>query len=203
MPSSIGNTIRTGKPQGTRMPEIDIVIHHIEPFRVRDVAGAVARIYRNAYGIQADDELQRFINGAFARHATWPGFLLLIATIENVPAGFIYGYDSRPGQWWYETISPAMTAAGHAGWQHDAFELAEIAIDPAVQRRGIGTALIEAFLAALPGRTILLSAMADPTDRAKDLYRRHGFVDLLPDFRYPGGDDEPAIIMGRKGTYPR
>ena len=93
-----------------------------------------------------------------------------------------------------------MTEAGHADWQNGAFELAEIAIDPAVQGRGIGTALIEAFLAEVPDRTILLSASADPADRAKDLYRRFGFVDLLPDFRYPGGEDDPAIIMGRKGS---
>lgn len=182
------------------MTDLAIQIHHIEPFRVRDVAGAVARIYRNAYGIAENDQLQRFINGAFARHATWPGFLLLIATIDDIPAGFIYGYDTHPGQWWYDTIHPAMTAAGHANWQNGAFELAEIAVDPAVQGRGIGTALIEAFLAEVPDRTILLSASADPADRAKDLYHRFGFINLLPDFRYPGGEDDPAIIMGRKGS---
>ena len=182
------------------MTDLAIKIHHIEPFRVRDVAGAVARIYRNAYDIEENDQLQRFINGVFARHATWPDFLLLVATIEGVPAGFIYGYTSRPGQWWYDTIHAAMTEAGLADWQTGAFELAEIAIDPAVQGRGIGTALIEAFLAEVPDRTILLSASADPADRAKDLYRRFGFVDLLPDFRYPGGEDDPAIIMGRKGS---
>jgi ribosomal protein S18 acetylase RimI-like enzyme len=40
--------------------------------------------------------------------------------------------------------------------------------------------------------------MADPADRAKDLYRRFGFVDILPEFHYPGSD-ETAIIMGRTG----
>lgn len=182
------------------MTDLDVQIHHIEPFRARDVAGAVARIYRDAYGIAENDVLRRFVNGAFAKHATWPDFLLLIATIEGVPAGFIYGYTSRPGQWWYDTIHAAMTKAGHADWQDEAFELAEIAIDPAVQGRGIGTALIEAFLAEIPSRAILLSASADPADRAKDLYRRFGFVDLLPDFRYPGGEDDPAIIMGRPAS---
>jgi ribosomal protein S18 acetylase RimI-like enzyme len=180
------------------MTDLAIAIHRIEPFRVRDVASAVARIYRNAYGIEEDDQLQRFINGAFARHATWPGFTLLIATVENVPAGFIYGYDSRPGQWWHDTIRTAMASAGHEAWQRDAFELAEIAVDPAVQRRGIGTALIEAFLAGVPGRTVLLSASADPADRASDLYHRFDFVDLVDPFHYPGADDEPAVIMGRR-----
>jgi ribosomal protein S18 acetylase RimI-like enzyme len=179
------------------MTDLAVQIHHIEPFRARDVAGAVARIYRDAYATP-DDDLRAFIGGAFARHATWPGFRLLVATFNGIPAGFIYGYDTRPGQWWHDTIRPAMVVANCDTWLEDAFELAEVAVDPAVQGRGIGTALIEAFLAEVPGRTVLLSAMADPADRAKDLYRRFGFIDLLPEFRYPGSEDEPAIIMGRQ-----
>lgn len=180
------------------MTDITIDIHHIEPFRVRDVAGSIARIYRDAYATP-DDAMRAFISGAFAKHATWPGFRLLVATFEGIPVGFIYGYDSRPGQWWHDTIRPAMIAASQGAWQDGAYELAEIAVDPVVQGRGIGTALIEAFLAEIPDRTVLLSAMADPADRAKDLYRRFGFVDILPAFLYPGSEDEPAIIMGRRG----
>lgn len=177
------------------MTDIAIEIHHIEPFRARDVAGAVGRIYRDAYDL-TDAGAQGFLQRAFAKHAIWPGFLLYVATVEGVPAGFVYGYDSHPGQWWYDTIQPAMAEADQEAWQQGAFELAEVAVDPVVQGRGIGTALIETFLAGLTGRTVLLSAMAGPTDRAKDLYRRFGFVDLLPDFRYPGAEDEPAVIMG-------
>jgi len=176
----------------------DIAIHRIEPFRTRDIAGAVGRVYRNAYGM-TNEEAGAFINGAFAKHAMWPGFLLYVATFNEIPAGFIYGYESRPGQWWHDTIRPAMAAAGCAGWQDHAFELAEIAVDPAVQGRGIGTRLIETFLTQVAGRTVLLSTPADPEDRAKALYRRLGFVDVLPDFGYPGFEDEPAIIMGRRG----
>lgn len=179
----------------------NIEIHHIEPFRVRDVTGAVGRIYRNAYDIPTD-EAARFLSVAFAKHAAWPGFVLYVATFDGVPAGFIYGYDSRPGQWWYDTIRPAMAEAGVDRWQTGAFELAEVAVEPAVQGRGIGTALIEAFLADLPDRTVLLSTSGDPADRAKDLYRRFGFEELLPRFIYPGGEDDPAIIMGREASGP-
>jgi GNAT superfamily N-acetyltransferase len=172
-----------------------IEIHQVEAFRVRDVAGAIVRIYRDAYGYPADDAAS-FINGAFARHTTWPGFVLLVATFEGIPVGFVYGYDSRQGQWWHDTIRPAMVAAGKAGWQEDAYELAEIAVVPPMQGRGIGSMLIRAFLDAVPGRNLLLSADMDEGNRARKLYQRFGFVDLVPDFQYPGFDDR-AVIMGR------
>jgi ribosomal protein S18 acetylase RimI-like enzyme len=177
------------------MPEI--AVHHIEAFRARDIAGVIARIYRDAYGHANDDDARAFVNGAFAKHTTWPGFLLLIAMLGEIPVGFVYGYQSRPGQWWHDTIRPTMTEAGHAEWQENAFELAEIAVDPAVQGRGIGSTLIEAFLAEVPAGKVLLSADMREEDRAKDLYRRLGFIDLVPGFRYPGFDDH-AIIMGRR-----
>lgn len=175
----------------------NIDIQRIEPFRARELAGAVGRIYRNAYGI-SDEDAMLFLNRAFAKHAMWPGFMLYVATFDGIPAGFIYGYDSQPGQWWYDTIRPAMVEGNQERWQEGAFELAEVAVDPAVQGRGIGTALIETFLAEVPDRTTLLSTMADPANRAGELYRRFDFVDLLTDFRYPGSEGEPAIIMGRK-----
>jgi ribosomal protein S18 acetylase RimI-like enzyme len=170
-------------------------IHHIEPFRARDVAGAIGRIYQDAHGCPEEDALA-FVNGAFARHTTWPGFVLLVATFEGIPAGFVYGYDSRPGQWWHDTIRPAMVLGGKGDWQEGAFELAEIAVVPAVQGRGIGSALIRAFLVAASGKKVLLSADMEEGNRARALYRRLGFIDLVPDFRYPGFDDV-AVIMGR------
>ena len=176
----------------------EIVIQQIEPFRVRDVAGSVVRLYRDAYGLPVDDAMV-FVNGAFAKHATWPGFLLLVATFADVPAGFVYGYHSRPGQWWHDTIAPAMRKARAGSWLDGAFELAEIAVDPAVQGRGVGTRLLNAFIDAAPAKPLLLSTDHDETSRAADLYRRVGFVDILSDFRYPGFDDR-AIIMGRRPT---
>lgn len=173
-----------------------LTLHHIESFRARDVAGSIARIYRDAYDC-AEEDARSFINGAFARHTTWPGFFLLVATFETFPTGFIYGYESREGQWWHDTIRPAMLASGQGDWLDDAFELAEIAVVPAMQGRGIGTALVEAFLAVVADRVILLSTDLGDDTRAHDLYLRFGFVDLIRGFQYPGFDDR-AIIMGRR-----
>lgn len=177
----------------------EITIHRIESFRTRDISGAVARIYRDAYGHPDDEEARAFITGAFPKHATYPGFLLLVAAFESIPVGFVYGYNSRPGQWWYDTIRAAMVSAGHADWQEDAFELAELAVDPTMQGRGIGTALIEAFLDEVSTGNVLLSTDMEQGIRAHDLYHRFGFIDLVPEFRYPGFEDR-TIIMGKRLT---
>ena len=176
---------------------IETQIHRVEPFQARDIAGAVGGIYQDAHDCPGE-EARAFVNGTFARHCFWSGFLLLVATIEHTPVGFVYGYDSQPGQWWHDTISTAMIAAGKSAWQEGAFELAEIAVAPAVQGRGIGSRLIEAFLNHVPERNILLSTDMEKGHRAQDLYHRFGFVDLVPDFLYPGFDDR-AVIMGRPG----
>lgn len=174
-----------------------VEILHIEPFRVRDIAGALGGIYARAFGYSNDDA-RAFVNGALMKHVTWPGFTLFVAAVEGYAAGFIYGYHTRPGQWWYDTIRPVMEEAGLVSWQEGAFELAELAVDPAVQRRGIGSALIEAFLAETADEpAVLLSAEMSDVGGAPALYRRYGFTDLVTDFRYPGFDDR-IVLMGRK-----
>ncbi|NLG09000.1 MAG: GNAT family N-acetyltransferase [Deinococcales bacterium] len=111
--------------------------------------------------------------------------------------GFLYGYDLERGHWWPEQIAPALERAGLGDWLDDAFELAELEVDPPAQRQGIGSRLLRTLEGLTAHRHTLLSTTADPADRAKVLYRRHGFVDLLPGFRY-GGVGDPAVIMGRR-----
>lgn len=174
----------------------EIAIHRIEPFRIWDIAGSIGRIYRDAYDYPIDDA-DSFINGPFARHVRWPGFLLLLATLADEPVGFVYGYQSRPGQWWHDTIAPAMREAEQTAWLKDAFELAEIAVAPAMQGQGVGSTLIGAFLHSVPPGPVLLSADMNDHNRARELYRRFGFIDIIPGFSYPGFSEQ-VVIMGRK-----
>lgn len=174
-----------------------VEIHRIEPFRVRDIAGAIGGIYARAFGYPHDDA-RAFVNGALMKHVTWPGFILRVAAVEGYAVGFIYGYCTRPGQWWYDTIHPALNDAGIAGWQEGAFELAELAVDPSMQRRGVGSALVRAFLAETRDYpAVLLSAEMDDAGGAPAFYQRFGFTSLIEDFRYPGFDDR-IVLMGRK-----
>lgn len=170
-----------------------VTIHHIETFRASAAAGAIAGIWRDATDV-TDADAQSFAVGTYPKHVGWPGFQLFMAAIDGNPVGFIYGYRSLPGQWWHDQVREALMEAGHNRWLENALELAEIAVLPQFQGRGIGTRLIDAFLQDV-ARPVLLAVEA-VDHKTHTLYAAHGFRDLLPDFRYPGWDDR-IVVMGR------
>lgn len=171
-----------------------VTIHRIEPFRALDAAGVVSGIWRDATG-STDENAQSFVTGTYPKHVRWPGFRLYLAAIDGSPIGFVYGYESRPGQWWHDCVAPALQQAGKGEWLSGSIELAEIAVLPQFQGRGVGTRLIDTFLddADCP----VLLAVEGKDERAHVLYAAHGFHDLLTDFTYPGFDDDRIIVMGR------
>lgn len=170
-----------------------VTIHRIETFRASAAAGAIAGIWRDATGV-SEQQAQEFAAGTFPKHVGWPGFRLFMAVIDASPLGFVYGYRTLPGQWWHDQARQAMMDAGHGSWMQNSLELAEIAVLPQFQGRGIGTRLMDAFLheAAQP----VLLALEAEDERTHTFYAAHGFEDLLTDFRYRGFD-ERIIVMGR------
>lgn len=173
--------------------EDSVAIHQIETFRAVDAAGAVAGIWREAADASLDDA-QAFAAGTFPKHVGWPAFRLFIAAIDASPVGFIYGYRSVPGQWWHDQVRDDLVKTGNAAWLANSLELAEIAILPQFQGRGIGTRLIDAFLEGV-AQPVLLAVDAED-ERTHRLYGAHGFRDLLTEFHYTGWDDR-IIVMGR------
>lgn len=168
-------------------------IHEIETFRAIGAAGAIAGIWRDATDVDMETA-QSFANGTYPKHVGWPGFRLFMAAIDGNPVGFVYGYRTRPGQWWHDQVRDSLIDAGHEKWLENSLELAEIAVLPPFQGRGIGTRLIDAFLERV-AQPVLLALEAED-DRTHTLYAAHGFKDLLTDFRY-SGIDERIIVMGR------
>lgn len=144
---------------------------------------------------------ERMLTGREAildRHAANPGFRALAAAAGGVLAGFTYGFHGVPGQWWHDMVAGALsvstTAPGSAGWLADSFEVAELHVLPSYQGAGIGHELLLRLTSGRPERTAVLST-ADAESRARRLYRRVGFTDLLTGFRFSGGDP-PYAVMG-------
>ena len=131
------------------------------------------------------------------RHATNPGFRALTAAAGPVLAGFTYGFHGAPGQWWHDMVAGALAlspAPGASTWLTDSFEVAELHVLPGYQGSGIGKELLLRLTSGRPEATAVLST-ADTESRARRLYRRVGFTDLLTAFRFSGGDP-PYAVMG-------
>jgi ribosomal protein S18 acetylase RimI-like enzyme len=116
---------------------------------------------------------------------------------DDVLVGFGYGYRGRPGEWWHDVVAKALGRDAARDWLVDAFELAELHVDPGHQHRGIGRRVIEILLTKASGKTVVLSTH-DHDSPARCLYRSLGFVDLLGGFVFPGSTEVYAIMGLRR-----
>ncbi len=155
-------------------------------------------IYGAAMGASPQDLPSRQV--IMERHAGNPG-LRSLAAIDGQSqqlVAFAYCFRGCPGQWWHDVVWSALAAtsglpAAHT-WLDDAVEIAEVHVRPDYQARGIGRQLVLALAAGRSERTALLSTR-DAESRARRLYRRLGFSDLLTNFVFPGGGP-PYAVMG-------
>ena len=74
----------------------------------------------------------------------------------------------------------------------DAVDLTRVAVAPAHRRTGAGARLVDAALASVAGRVVLLE-VAEGNESAIALYERAGFTEISRRRRYYG--DEDAVIM--------
>ncbi len=111
---------------------------------------------------------------------------------------FAYGFHGEGGQWWHDLVSQAVTSVRGretaADWLTDSFEIAEVHVLPGHQGQGTGQAMMLRLAAGRSERTAVLSTM-DADTRARRLYRRLGFTDLIAGFAFAGTED-PYAIMG-------
>lgn len=157
----------------------------------------VLAVYGEA--MQYDIAMIRSRRGYIVSHAHQRGFRA-VATIgtDGQLAGFGYGYQSAPGQWWHSQVRHGLGPAERSQWLTDCFEVVELHVRPAVQGHGLGEHQLRALLHQTPGQTVLLSTPEadEQQSRAWRLYRRTGFVDVLRHFSFPG-DIRRFAILGR------
>jgi ribosomal protein S18 acetylase RimI-like enzyme len=113
---------------------------------------------------------------------------------DGAVVGMIYGYRGAPGQWWHDVVRGALPVEGGRQWLASSYELVEVAVSPACQGQGIGTALIEALLRDREEATCVLSTRTD--SEAHRLYGRLGF-EVIKEMPFsPGG--ALFYVMGKR-----
>lgn len=138
--------------------------------------------------------VESFRRAAYLRHADQPGYTAFGAYDGERLVGLAYGHVNAPGQWWYEQIAAQMQDNGLQEWLDESFVLVEIHVLPAHQGNGYGRTLLSRLLQDRRERRVMLSTETRDTP-AHQWYRRLGFVDLLPDFRF-ATTEVPFAIMG-------
>ncbi|MGO8959748.1 MAG: GNAT family N-acetyltransferase [Streptosporangiaceae bacterium] len=133
------------------------------------------------------------------RHAGNPSFRAVAATAGKPRhiVAFAYGFRGAPGQWWHDVVRAGLVAkagpAAASAWLDDVMEIAEVHVHPHYQARGIGGEMLRHLTSGRNERVAVLSTRDAPT-RARRLYRRLGFAELLTEFEFPGGGPLYAVM---------
>jgi len=188
-------------------PAGDAIIHRmniqyleLSPASAARLSDEIVSIYAAAFApppyLRGETEAQTFA-GIFAQHCGREGFRCIVARAgsDQPLVGFVYGFASLPGQWWYDQVAQRMPPELQARWLHNSFELTELAVLPSHQGLGIGGQLHDRLLNGLPQRTALLSTMQTETN-AMALYRKRGWQPLLHDFLFSGAA-RLYVILGK------
>ena len=129
-------------------------------------------------------------------HTMRDDFVFLIAREADEVVGFAYGYTGSEGQWWTDRVSRALTVAQREEWIDPAhFEIVELHVRPAQQRRGIGSALLAQLLTRQPHDRVLLSTQTG-SRKARGFYAKNGWNELASvDF---GPGYPPYLVLGKR-----
>ncbi len=129
-------------------------------------------------------------------HAARADFVFLIARAGDEVAGFGYGYTGSRGQWWTDRVEQSLTAAQRAEWiDPPHFEVVELHVKPAQQRRGVGSALLAQLLTRQPHDRVLLSTQTG-SRKARAFYAKNGWNELASvDF---GPGYPPYLVLGKR-----
>lgn len=162
------------------------------------VREGIVAVYREVFAIppyaETEEDAARFAD-RLPRHAASDGFRCAVAQDGGRVVGFGYGYIFRRGQWWHDVVRAGLDPAAAERWLAKAFELAQLAVLPPWQGRGIGGRLHDLLLDGCPSPTAIASTV-ERDNPAVAFYRRRRWATLLEGFRYPGGT-APYLVLSR------
>ena len=166
-----------------------ITYHPFSPEQIRQSQTQLVAIYAEAfqqppYSKSAEEvtEFAHYLAPATQRTA----FCAVVAQHAKIgqPVGFCYGYACDEGSGFYQAVAPMLTTELRAMWLTDAFQLAEMAVLPTYQGRGIGRKLHDHLLANQPYRKAILATMQAATNASK-LYDKCGWQPLIDSLNVP------------------
>jgi ribosomal protein S18 acetylase RimI-like enzyme len=171
----------------------------LTPDQFRSRLNEALSIYVNAMGYPAATAQQRA--PMWIEHVGRAGWRC-VAALDRADelVGIGYGYRGARGQWWHDQVHRGLVTVLPPDevrqWLSDYFELTELHVRPHAQGRGLGEQLLRSLLSDPPPAARVLLSTPDVPSRARRLYRRVGFVDLLRGYRF-AGDPREFAVLGR------
>jgi ribosomal protein S18 acetylase RimI-like enzyme len=174
------------------------VVEEISPAALEGaLLGELYEIYCAALERSPEDEQAReWVGETLPRHAQRDDFVFLAAREPRAIVGFAYGYTGAYGQWWTDLVAGAMEEETRRAWLDPPhFEVVELHVRPAYQRRGIGSRLLAELLARQPHDSAVLTA--DPLrPQPLPFYSKHGWRKLAEVQFSPSSS--PRVVLGRR-----
>ena len=169
------------------------------PAIIDQAISEIADVYKRAWAetpFAASRSQVRDFQAMLMNHRVRPEFRIVTARMNSDRLiAFAYGYTSTPGGWWRDMVAAAFSPEEEDRWFGNCFEFVELAVDPLVQKQGIGTMLHDVLLEGVPHRTSVLSTQKT-NERAIALYRGRGWRRIMDDFYFPNRA-YPYVIFGR------
>lgn len=133
----------------------------------------------------------------WAAHAAAPGWRGVTVWVGDDLAGFAYGHAAEAGLPWVDAVLAQLAPTTRTKWSEDAFLVCELAVVPARQGLGLGSALHDALIDGAPNATALLTTLDDRTTAGARLYARRGWRRLSAPYDaqlYP----HKYVVMGTR-----
>lgn len=159
---------------------------------VRSRSHEIWVLYQEVFADRPDYAV--WLETTLLRHAARSGFRLAGAFENGQIVGFAWGYEGAVGQYYIDSVLAALDTAVAREWV-PAFIVSELAVSPAMRRRGVGRSLLRLVMAGVRGPA-LLSTWDDRSDPAVRLYLAEGWEKIGSHANADG--THVMQIMGRR-----
>lgn len=155
-----------------------IAVRAVDAYELAAYAGQLERLYRQCFStppwLEPEDRLVGF-HSRFEQHMSNPGASGVIVSDGDDLVGAVYGWPAGPelasGSPFDDALAAATTPEVAPRLVEPAVIVAELMVDPAHQRRGIGRALLTRYVEEWPAAWLA----THPEAPAATMYRQEGW----------------------------